>query len=212
MANEFDVVICGSGSAGLMAAVWLSQYGISCKILESRTGPMTVGQADGIQCRTVEIFESFGIAEDLLREAYHVLELTFWSDHGGKLKRDRSVADREAGVSHQPHVILNQARVNKMLLDLMKRANGQDVDYGYEVLSVTVDPERVTDYQAHAVTVVTLHNGKQVEFKAKFVLGCDGAHSAVRRSLGFKMIGDSTNVVWGVMDVYPVSLFPCKAI
>lgn len=38
--------------------------------------------------------------------------------------------------------------------------------------------------------------------------GCDGAHSTVRRSLGYKMIGDSTDAVWGVMDVYPQSNFP----
>lgn len=38
--------------------------------------------------------------------------------------------------------------------------------------------------------------------------GCDGAHSVVRRSLGYKMIGDSTDVVWGVLDVYPRTDFP----
>lgn len=40
------------------------------------------------------------------------------------------------------------------------------------------------------------------------VQGCDGAHSTVRRSLGYKMVGDSTDAVWGVMDVYPRTDFP----
>lgn len=38
--------------------------------------------------------------------------------------------------------------------------------------------------------------------------GCDGAHSIVRRSLGYKMIGDSTDAVWGVLDIYPRTNFP----
>ena len=81
------VVIVGSGSAGLAAAVWLAQSHIPFRMLERRGGPLTEGQADGVQCRTVEIYESLGVAEELLREAYHVMELAFWSvdegDGGG---------------------------------------------------------------------------------------------------------------------------------
>ena len=55
-----DVFICGSGSAGLCAATWLARYGLTCKIVDWRPGPLDVGQADGVQCRTVEVFDSFG--------------------------------------------------------------------------------------------------------------------------------------------------------
>lgn len=169
---------------------------------------MTMGQADGVQCRTVEIFESLGLSEDLLREAYHVLEVAFWSHHDGKLLCDRRTADTEPGLSHQPHVILNQARVNGLLLESMKRSNDQVVDYGYEIQSVQVDPNLALDQKAHAVTVVAVKDGQEHTFRARYVLGSDGAHSAVRRSLGFKMVGDSSNAIWGVMDVYPRTNFP----
>jgi phenol 2-monooxygenase len=94
MIEQVDVLICGSGSAGLCAATWLSRCGVPCKVLDSRSGPLVMGQADGVQCRTVEVFESFGLAEDLLREAYHVLETVFWaSDHdGGISRRSRTVS------------------------------------------------------------------------------------------------------------------------
>jgi phenol 2-monooxygenase len=100
--------------------------------------PLEVGQADGVQCRTVEVFESFGIVEELLREAYHVLEVTFWNPDGkgGGIVRTRSAADTAPGLSHQPHVILNQARINGLLLGAMRRFNRQEVDYGYKVLDV----------------------------------------------------------------------------
>lgn len=172
MAQHVDVLICGSGSAGLTAATWLAICGIkSVKMLERRSGPMTMGQADGVQCRTVEIFESFGLAEDLLREAYHVLEVAFWSSDGnGGLKRTNRTADTQPGLSHQPHVILNQARINALLLDHMKNNGGQEVEYGHTVKNVEVDPALVDDPNAHAVTVLAEKDGNEEVFKAKYVL------------------------------------------
>ncbi len=172
MVQHVDVLICGSGSAGLCAGLWLSIYGIkSVKILERRSGPMTMGQADGVQCRTVEVFESFGLSEELLREAYHVLEVAFWSPDGkGGLRRTNRAADTQPGLSHQPHVILNQARINALLLEAMRRTNGQEVDYGYSVKSVEVDSASTKDPNAYCNTVVTEKDGQQEVFKAKFVL------------------------------------------
>ncbi|KAF2811038.1 2-polyprenyl-6-methoxyphenol hydroxylase [Mytilinidion resinicola] len=209
MVQRVDVLICGSGSAGLCAALWLARSGINFKILDKRSERMTRGQADGVQCRTVEIFESFGVAEDLLRDAYHVLEVVFWESNGkGSITRTGRTADTAPGISHQPHVILNQARLNGILLDLMARSNGQDVEYGYEVKEVRIDSAKTSTKDEYPVTVTTEKDGKTEIFEAKYVLGCDGAHSTVRRSLGYKMIGDSTDAVWGVMDIYPRTNFP----
>jgi phenol 2-monooxygenase len=171
MVQNVDVFICGSGSAGICAATWLARYGLTCKIVDSRSGPLQVGQADGVQCRTVEVFDSFGIAEELLREAYHVLEVTFWSsDENGGIFRSRRVPDRENGLSYQPHVILNQARINKLLLDAMRRFNGQEVDYGFMVKDVEVDSAKADDPEAYCVTVTTEKDGREDVFKAKYVL------------------------------------------
>ncbi|KFY62198.1 hypothetical protein V496_04707 [Pseudogymnoascus sp. VKM F-4515 (FW-2607)] len=209
MAEHVDVLICGSGSAGICAATWLARYGLRCKVLESRSGPLAIGKADGVQCRTVEVFESFGIAEEMLREAYHVLEVNFWgANEEGNLVWTGRTADTAPGLSHQPHVILNQARVNGLLLDAMNRFNGQGVDYGYTVKGVQVDSGIAGDLDAYPVTVITEKDGVEETFKAKYALACDGAHSAVRRSLGYKMIGDSSDAVWGVMDIYPRTNFP----
>lgn len=229
--EKVDVLICGSGSAGLSAATWLARYGIRCKILERRDGPMKMGQADGVQCRTVEIFESFGIGEELLREAYHVLEVNFWADDGsGVIKRTGRTADTQPGLSHQPHVILNQARINGLLIELMRRYNDQQIDYGYNVTDVQVNSASASDSDAYPVTVTAEKNGKTETFRAKYALvsiqrlgfsnssefisililfqACDGAHSIVRKALGYKMIGDSSDAVWGVMDMIPRTDFP----
>lgn len=178
-----DVLICGSGSAGLTAALWLATYGASFRVLERRDGPLVTGQADGVQCRTVEIFESFGLSDRLLRESYHVLELAFWAadqdvrlqngDEAGErggIKRSHFAADTEPGLSHMPHVILNQARINEMLTEEMLRRGGPEVDYGYEVVNIKVDADRADDPDAYPVTVVARKNGVEEVFEAKYAL------------------------------------------
>ncbi|KAI1129609.1 FAD binding domain-containing protein [Nemania abortiva] len=208
--TEVDVLLLGGGSAGLCAGVWLARAGISYRILERRPGMLANGQADGVQVRTVEIFESFGISEELLKAAYHALEDTFWSDdQGNGIRRTHSTPDTEAGLSHLPHVILNQAHINAFLTNEMVRASGAtNIEYGCDVQDVVVDSSLVDDPESHCVTVTAVKDGVEQVYKAKYALGSDGAHSQVRKSLGFKMIGDSSDEIWGVMDVYPRTDFP----
>lgn len=162
------VLIVGSGSAGLCAAVWLARLGIPFTILERRAGPLEVGQADGVQTRTVEIFDSFGLAEDMLREAYHVLEIAFWSGENkeGGISRRRYAADLEEGVSHQPHVILNQARVNALMVGDVRRSlggeGGDGIEYGVEVTGVRVEDR--------GVRVEAVKGGEKRVYKADYVL------------------------------------------
>ncbi|KAI1826194.1 FAD binding domain-containing protein [Xylaria intraflava] len=226
-AQEVDVLIIGGGSAGLCAGVWLARNAISYRILERRAGMLVNGQADGVQVRTVEVFESFGISEELLKEACHVLEDTFWSPAGTDagdpedgqpgngvnrkkgIRRTHSTPDTEAGLSHLPHVILNQARMNALLTEQMVRASGvASIEYGCDVQDVLVDSNLVDDPDAHCVTVTAVKDGVKQVYRAKYVLGSDGAHSQVRKSLGIKMVGDSSDAIWGVMDVYPQTDFP----
>ncbi|KAG9232386.1 thioredoxin-like protein [Amylocarpus encephaloides] len=234
--NKTSVLIAGSGSAGLSAALWLSIHKIPYRILDSRAGPLEKGQADGVQCRTVEIFESFGLVDPLLREAYWVNEVVFWnageSEGGTGIVKTRSAPDTARGLSRQPHVILNQARINALLLGAMRMHNGQEVEYGKKVTGVAVDSTSAPDPEAYPVTAtVEWSNGEKEAIQARYVLvsrqppppstrlaemrltrrcvkGSDGAHSLIRKSLSIPMLGDSTSALWGVMDIYPLTNFP----
>src|ERR1043165_2980054 len=82
---------CSGGSelpAGLLLAATLAQFPeISTAVIDRRDGPLAVGQADGVACRTVEMFEAFGLADQLVSEAYWVNEVAFWSPDPAETSR-----------------------------------------------------------------------------------------------------------------------------
>src|SRR2546421_844766 len=77
--EDVDVLIIGCGPAGLVLAAQMASFpDIRTAVIDRRDGPLEVGQADGVACRTVEMFEAFGLASRLVNEGYWVNEVCFW--------------------------------------------------------------------------------------------------------------------------------------
>ena len=215
---ETDVLVVGCGPAGLTLAAQLSAFpDIRTVIIEQKPGPLQLGQADGIACRTMEMFEAFGFAERVLKEAYWVNETTFWKPDdspGGNINhivRSGRVQDVEDGLSHMPHVILNQARVHDFYLELMQRSAARLVPhYSRRLAGLERAPDGASGYPVTArfERQDDGHQGQVETIRARYVVGCDGARSAVRQSMGRSLNGDSANHAWGVMDVLAVTDFP----
>lgn len=204
--DVIDVLIVGTGPAGTVLGAQLAAHpGIRTRIVERREGPLEVGQADGVACRTVEMFQAFGLAEALLREAYWVNEVRFWGPSAAdrsRIERTGWVQDTPDGLSEFPHVIVNQARMQQYLLDHMARSASRLVpDYGVEFVSL----DRADD---GPVSVVLRRGDEEFTVRARYVVGCDGARSGVRRAIGVELRGDAANHAWGVMDVLAVTDFP----
>lgn len=219
MPHEVDVLIIGCGPAGLTLAAQLSAFAdIKTCIVEQKPGPLLRGQADGIACRTMEMFEAFGFSERVLKEACWINETTFWKPDDAvreNIVRSGRVQDTEDGLSEFPHVVLNQARVHDFYLDLMRKSPAAlEPYYGRRLLDLQVDEAASRDgADPHRVTArlerVDAANTGQIEtIRARYLVGCDGARSTVRTSIGRALHGDSANHAWGVMDILACTDFP----
>ncbi|HYI32745.1 MAG TPA: FAD-dependent monooxygenase, partial [Glaciibacter sp.] len=211
--ENVDVLIVGTGPAGMITAAQLSQFpGITTRIVERRGERLAIGQADGIQARSVETFQAFGFAERIISEAYRITEMAFWkpdpADRSRIIRTARAVDD-PTGISEFPHLIVNQARVLDYFAEVMVNSpTRMKPDYGLEFRSL--ENSNAGEYP---VTVTLVHTtgaraGQERTVHAKYVVGADGARSAVRESIGCTLAGDQARHAWGVMDVLAVTDFP----
>jgi phenol 2-monooxygenase len=210
--DEVDVLIVGTGPAGMMTAAQLSQFpSVTTRIIEKRTGRLAIGQADGIQARSVETFQAFGFADRITDEAYRITEMAFWKpdpNDSTKIVRAARTPDDATGISEFPHLIVNQARVLDYFAEVMANApTRMKPDFGYEFCALEVGegeyPVTVTLKRTGADSA-----GQLRTVRAKYVVGSDGARSAVRDTIGCTPIGDKAFHAWGVMDVLAVTDFP----
>lgn len=223
--GEVDVLIVGSGPAGIVAAAQLAQFpNVVTRVVERRDSRLVLGQADGIQARSVETFQAFGFARQIIDEAYQITETNFWTpdpENPAHIVRSSVTDDDPAGISEFPHLIVNQARVIDYFAEYARRAPARgDVDYGYEFegleigsgeYPVAVTLREVTGQSGAGINAeasADAARGKTRVVRAKYVIGADGASSRVRRSIGGSLSGSTSMHAWGVMDVLAVTDFP----
>jgi phenol 2-monooxygenase (NADPH) len=214
--EEADVLIIGCGPAGLVLAAQMANFpDIRTVVIDRKDGPLEVGQADGVACRTVELFEAFGLADRLVNEGYWVNEVAFWRpdpQDRTKITRTGRIQDVEEDLSEMPHVIVNQARMLAYLLDHMGRsASKLQPLYGLHASDVQID---ISGSSERPVMVTLQHvkdfkeTGKSSTIRAKYVVGCDGSRSGTRAAIGRELRGDPMNQSWGVLDALAVTDFP----
>ncbi|GKT55658.1 FAD binding domain protein [Colletotrichum tofieldiae] len=240
--SEVDVLIIGAGPAGLMLALWLSRLGVKTRIVDKRTAKVYSGQADGFQIRSLEILDSFGIAERVWKEANRMLEIAFWNpDEDGNITRSAHAVNTIPGLSRFTESVLHQGRIEQFFLDAIRdsyssASDALRVERMVIPTSLEVDESKAEDPAAHPVTVTLRHlteeeatptqmlsnlndgifrsnladddvgeildrsKGREARdevVRAKYVVGCDGAHSWTRKTLGkeFEMKGETTDAI-----------------
>lgn len=177
-----DVLIIGAGPVGLTLAIDLARRGVTCRILEQSPTYQIGTRGRGMSLRTQQVFEDLGILEAL--QSYDEGMPPTRNYEQGKLINEVDMASLfpPASPPYRPFLMINQEHTEAVLRAYLA-SYGKSVELGTQLVSFTQDAERVIAQVTHA--------GKNEEIQARYLVGCDGGHSTVRKSAGFSFLGET---------------------
>ena len=179
--HETDVLIVGAGPTGLTLACELLGRGVGCRIVDRAASPATTSRALGLQPRTLELFDRMGIIDWVLATGGPVTDANLY--RGDRLLLTLSAAGLRNLDTPYPRLwITPQASVELPLIERMLEMGGT-VERSREL-----EGFRQTDSRVIA-TVKRGDSGETEEIHAGWLVGCDGARSRVRKTLGVSFEG-----------------------
>jgi 2-polyprenyl-6-methoxyphenol hydroxylase-like FAD-dependent oxidoreductase len=185
---ETEVLIVGAGPVGLMAAIELRRRGIDVVIVDKRDDVAPWAKAVGVQPRTLEIFDAVGVVRAALNRATAMRGQLIFVNGEQVGRMELQLPDQ---VPYR-FVSLPQYATEEVLAGHLAGL-GATVRRGVEVLGVTAGE--------HAVNAQVLESGSQTTLSAEYVIGADGGHSVVRKSLGVAFSGDAFPEEYMLADV-----------
>ena len=188
--GQTDVLIVGAGPTGLALACALAQRGVSCRVIDRREERSTRSKANLINPRTIEALVGLGVGERLLAEGLPIRRTRL--ARGARIVADFTVPPFPQ--TPYPYALhLPQPRLEALLIARLAALDGV-VERGVALGDFRQDSRGVDAWLAGP------HGAEGV--RAAFVVGCDGAHSAVREGLGLPFVGESYPESFIVADVH----------
>jgi 2-polyprenyl-6-methoxyphenol hydroxylase-like FAD-dependent oxidoreductase len=186
--NDVPVAIVGAGPTGVLLAIELARRGVEARVLDKQPGRSPETRAIGIHARTLEVFDQVGVVDEFLELGHRVSGISFHTRAGERLRARLGLVD-----SPYPFLLtLSQAETQRILESSLERL-GVRVEWSAEVLDVAPHP-------AGTALAVQRTSGVQT-VTADWVIGCDGAGSIVRRSLGASFEGDDYSQDWLMAEI-----------
>jgi 2-polyprenyl-6-methoxyphenol hydroxylase-like FAD-dependent oxidoreductase len=194
---DTDVLIVGAGPVGLILSIDLGQRGIRCILIEKNEAPLGYPKMERCNPRTMEIFRRLGLADavraagyppDWPMDTYLVFDLmrpplfkmAYPSVAQAMLRRDATL---DGSMPREPYQIISQYTLEPLLKSVAERIPNLAVKFGHEFISCTENAEGVT-------AQVRKTNGETITIRARYLVGCDGGASTVRKQLRFNMEGE----------------------
>ena len=194
--EHFDIAIAGAGPVGLTLAIDLGRRGISCLLLERHGTTAPWPKMDRSNARTMELWRRLGIADRVRALGYppdnpmDVFLLTRMSEPPIAVLKFPSVAERRQQIAIcrdgsfglEPYQLVSQNKVEPLLKTVAEATPNVTVRYGHELVDFSQDDAGV---QATARRL----DGADVKIRARYLVGCDGGVSTVRKKLGIRLEG-----------------------
>jgi 2-polyprenyl-6-methoxyphenol hydroxylase-like FAD-dependent oxidoreductase len=195
-----QVLIAGAGPVGLTMALELGRRGIDVLLIDKRSGFGKLPKMERCNARTMENFRRMGVASriraagldnDMPMDVFICLEnvvnppLIHHNYESVNTLRKKYQATTDGSTAAEPYQLISQYTLEPLLADIIaERYDNVRIAFNHELVDFTQDDTGVT-------AKLLLADGKTTEARADYLVGCDGASSAVRECLGYVLEGDS---------------------
>ncbi|KAK9761395.1 hypothetical protein K7432_013744 [Basidiobolus ranarum] len=192
--SKTEILVIGGGPVGLASAISFAQVGFDVRIIDENSSHVKESRALAVHARTMEVFRNLGVVDEFLEKSFHVHRLNFHSE-------GKSIAQLSLDQLDTPCAAifsLPQVRTEKILSNHLAITHGISIERNTELIDFENSEDKV-------MVKVTRRgdDGKEKEetIEIKYLIGCDGAHSTVRKKLGAQFEGLSIKNKWYFMDV-----------
>lgn len=173
------ILVVGAGPTGLALAGELFRHGVECRIVDRDPGPHTESRATDVHPKTLELMHKMGVLEEVHARGTVRREVAMYSD-GDRIAH---IGLEDADTPY-PHMLGIAQSDTEAVLESHLHSLGGRVERSVRLATLVQDPEGVTPVLLHP-------DGRYEEPRFDYVVGCDGAHSAVRKAIGLQFLGST---------------------
>ena len=189
--SDTDVLIVGAGPTGLVLALWLTRQGTKVRIIDKAAAPATASRALAVQARTLELYGQMNLAEAVLEQGHKVPGLNLWA--GGRKAARVDLAAISGDLTAYGPLVFPQDAHERLLIERLE-ATGVRVERHMELV-------RFTDTGDSVEATIRGPDAAEDVCTTRYLAGCDGANSIVRKSLGTGFPGGTYQQLFYVADV-----------
>jgi 2-polyprenyl-6-methoxyphenol hydroxylase-like FAD-dependent oxidoreductase len=194
-----DCLIVGAGPVGMTAALELNRHGLNCRIVDCAPRPTDKSKALVVWGRSLELFEKSGIASDLVASGMWAKGASIYGN--GKRRVHVCIADHKANTAFPLPLMIPQNETERVLNENLNRRK-ITVERSVELVEFKQN-QPAGDGTAESVSATVRHaDGRTEQITSSWLIGCDGAHSVVRKQLGLEFTGEAEPNDWVLADVH----------
>ena len=195
---DTDVLVVGAGPTGLTLAVALGQKGVRCTLIEQKEAPQFLPKMERCNARSMEIYRRMGLVEtiraaglpaDVPMDVFIVFSLiepplVHHPYPSVAAARAAIAKSTDGSLPLEPYQLISQYTLEPLLKSAAEALASVTVRFGCALETFTQDADGVTAQVRH-------HDGSAGTIRARYMVGCDGGASGVRRALGIKLQGEA---------------------